>query len=166
MEAGDRQAQQVLAWALLLGVADRPVDAAAARRLLKPLATEVPTVDPTVRIGLARATLLLEPRSAAALQAAADDLASIQESQVPEATYTIALLRRAPALVARHGTAAGLEALQHAADMGHPSACLDLGRRLATGHGLRRDPVAARRYLGFAAERGLPGAQQALTTLK
>lgn len=166
VEAGDRQAQQVLAWALLLGVADRPVDAAAARRLLKPLATEVPTVDPTVRIGLARATLLLEPRSAAALQAAADDLASIQESQVPEATYTIALLRLAPALVARHGTAAGLEALQHAADMGHPSACLDLGRRLATGHGLRRDPVAARRYLGFAAERGLPGAQQALTTLK
>ena len=80
-------------------------------RLLKPLATEVPTVDPTVRIGLARATLLLEPRSAAALQAAADDLASIQESQVPEATYTIALLRLAPALVARHGTAAGLEAL-------------------------------------------------------
>ena len=85
---------------------------------------------------------------------------------MPEATYTIALLRLAPALVARHGTAAGLEALQHAADMGHPSACLDLGRRLATGHGLRRDPVAARRYLGFAAERGLPGAQQALTTLK
>jgi TPR repeat protein len=165
-ETGDPQARQVLAWSLLLGIEATPVDAPQARRLLRSLVPDAATADPSVRIGLARATLLLEPRSATALQAAADDLASIQESQVPEATYTLALLRLAPALAARHGPVAGLEALQHAADMGHPSACLDLGRRLAAGHGLRRDPIAARRYLGFAAERGLPGAQQALSTLR
>ncbi|MFM2342301.1 MAG: hypothetical protein RLZZ592_1954 [Pseudomonadota bacterium] len=163
--AGDLDAQLVRAWALLLGIENTPA-AAPARRLLDALAQGPRATEAAVRIGRARATLLLEPRAVTALQAAAAELETIQDSQVPEATYTVALLRLAPAVVARQGAAAGLEALQQAADLGHPSACLDLGRRLGAGQGLKRDTAAARRYLGFAAERGLPGAHRALAALK
>lgn len=165
-DGGSETARLVRAWSLLLGIDGQKVDAGQARELLDTLTRGPQPPEPAVLIGQARATLLLDGRSVSALEGAAAGLESIQESQVPEATYTIALLRLAPAVVARRGAAAGLEALQQAADMGHPSACLDLGRRLAAGQGLKRDPVAARRYLAFAASRGVPGAPQAATAAR
>jgi TPR repeat protein len=55
--------------------------------------------------------------------------------------------------------------LQQAADLGHASACFELGRRLASGTGLRRDLVGARRYLGYAEAKGVPGAAQAAAAI-
>ena len=84
-----------------------------------------------------------------------------------EALYTLALLQLASSPGTRSAGAEALATLQQAADAGHPSACLDLGRRLATGApGLRRDLPAARRYLHFAAEKQVPGAAAALASLR
>jgi TPR repeat protein len=64
------------------------------------------------------------------------------------------------------GLSTGIATLQQAADTGHASACFELGRRIGTGAGLRRDLVAARRYLGYAESKGVPGAAKELAALR
>ena len=154
------------AWQLLLGTDGTPPDARAAERLLANLDHD-PQWGTAAVVAQARTTLALRGRSASTLQTAVARLDQLPEPQPAEAHYTRALLYLAPAQANRAGgQQSGLDALQHAADLGHASACFDLGRRLASGHGLRRDPVAARRYLGYADTKGVPGAAQALAALR
>jgi hypothetical protein len=162
----DPRLRLVRAWQLLLGTDATPPDARAAERLLANLDND-PQWGNAAVVAQARATLALRGRSASTLQTAVARLDQLPEPQPAEVHYTRALLHLAPALANRAGgPQSGLDALQHAADLGHASACFELGRRLASGHGLRRDPVAARRYLGYADTKGVPGAAQALAALR
>lgn len=162
----DPRLRLVRAWQLLLGTDGTPPDARAAERLLANLDHD-PQWGTAAVVAQARTTLALRGRSASTLQTAVARLDQLPEPQPAEAHYTRALLHLAPALANRAGgQQSGLDALQHAADLGHASACFELGRRLASGHGLRRDPVAARRYLGYADTKGVPGAAQALAALR
>lgn len=162
----DPRVRVVRAWQLLLGPDGVEPDPRAAERLLEGLAGD-PQLGSAAVIGQARAALALRGRSVPALQAAIDALDTLPEPALPEAVYTRALLQLAPAYASRlGGPQTGLATLQQAADLGHASACFELGRRLASGHGVRRDPVAARRYLGYADAKGVPGAAQALAALR
>ncbi|WP_310460821.1 hypothetical protein [Sphaerotilus sp.] len=162
----DPRARLVRAWQLLLGTDGVTPDPRAAERLLEGLANEPPLASATV-IAQARATLWLNSRSAPKLQAAASALEALPDPQQPEALYTLALVQLTPAFSARvGGLQAGLATLQQAADLGHASACFELGRRLASGAGLRRDLVGARRYLGYAEAKGVPGAAQAAAAIR
>lgn len=160
------RARLVRAWQLLLGTDGVTPDPRAAERLLEGLANEPQLASATV-IAQARATLWLNSRSAPRLQAAASALEALPDPQQPEALYTLALVQLTPAFSARvGGLQAGLTTLQQAADLGHASACFELGRRLASGAGLRRDLVGARRYLGYAEAKGVPGAAQAAAAIR
>lgn len=162
----DPRAQLVRAWQLLLGPGGSRPDPQAAERLLAGL-VQHPHLASAAVVGQARATLALNGRSATALQAAAATLDALPDPHQPEALYTLALLQLQPALSARlGGVQPGLATLQHAADLGHASACFELGRRLASGNGLRRDLVAARRYLGYAQAKGVPGAADLAARLR
>ena len=162
----DPRAQLVRAWQLLLGLGGSRPDPQAAERLLAGLVKD-PDLASAAVVGQARATLALNGRSATALQAAASTLGALPDPHQPEALYTLALLQLQPALSARlGGVQPGLATLQHAADLGHASACFELGRRLASGNGLRRDLVAARRYLGYAQAKGVPGAAEFAARLR
>lgn len=162
----DPRARLVRAWQLLLGAEGTPPDPRAAEGLLDGLAATPQLASATV-IGQARVKLSLNGRSAAALQAAAASLEGLPDPQQPEALYTLALLQLSPALSTRlGGPQQGLASLQQAADLGHASACFELGRRLASGNGLRRDLAAARRYLGYAEAKGVPGAARAAAAVR
>jgi hypothetical protein len=162
----DPRARLVRAWQLLLGMDGVVPDPGAAERLLDGLANE-PRLAGAAVIAQARATLGLHSRSAPKLQAAASALDALPDPPQPEALYTLALVQLTPAFSARAGgLQAGLATLQEAADLGHASACFELGRRLASGAGLRRDLVGARRYLGYAEAKGVPGAAQAAAALR
>lgn len=166
---GDERARVILAWKLLLGVDAPAPDAAQAARLLDALPATAgdERLAIAATIGRARAVLAGAGRSPAALQGAIAALQALPEPPQAEALYTLALLQLASSPGARSAGADALATLQQAADAGHPSACLDLGRRLATGApGLRRDLPAARRYLHFAAEKQVPGAAAALASLR
>lgn len=165
----DPRARVVRAWQLLTGADGIATDAHTAERLLDGLErrTGDPPVGSAAVIGQARATLALRPRSLTALQNAAAALDALPAPPPPEALYTLALLQLAPTYATPlGGPQTGLATLQQAADLGHASACFALGRRLASGNGLRRDPVAARRYLHYAEAKGVPGAAQALGALR
>lgn len=166
---GDTRAAVVLGWKRLVAPGGS-VDAAAVRDLFDQ-AARTPPADPrlaaAVVIGQARLALP-PPRgrpSPADLQAAIARLDDLGHGAAlpPEGLYTLALLHLARPAV---GTVAGLAALQQAADAGHPGACLDLGRRLAAGQGLPRDTAAARRYITFAAGKGVPEAGLVLASLR
>jgi hypothetical protein len=164
---GDRRARVILAWKLLLGIDAPAPDARQAARLLDDLPDPLPDerVASAAAIGRARAIAAGAGRTPATLQSAIATLAALPDPPPAEALYTLALLQLATS--PRGTDADGLAALQQAADAGHPSACLDLGRRLASGApGLRRDLPAARRYMNFAAEKQVPGAAAALATLR
>lgn len=162
----DPRARLVRAWQLLLGTDGVTPDPRAAERLLDGL-TQEPQLASAAVIGQARATLGMHSRSAPKLQAAASALDTLPDPQQPEALYTLALVQLTPAFSARAGgLQTGLATLQQAADLGHASACFELGRRLASGAGLRRDLVGARRYLGYAEAKGVPGAAQAAAALR
>lgn len=166
---GDDRARVMLAWKLLLGVDAPAPDAAQAARLLDtlPAAAGDERLAIAATIGRARAVLAGAGRAPAALQGAIAALQALPEPPPAEALYTLALLQLASSPGTRSAGAEALATLQQAADAGHPSACLDLGRRLATGApGLRRDLPAARRYLHFAAEKQVPGAAAALASLR
>jgi hypothetical protein len=172
-QAGERAApadprlRLVRAWQLLLGPDGVAPDPRSAEHLLDGLADD-PRLGSAAVIGQARAALLLRGRSTAALQAAATSLEALPEPAPPEALYTLALIQLAPALTPRAGPAPpGLATLQQAADLGHASACFELGRRLAGGGAsMKRDVAAARRYLAYAEAKGVPGAAQALENLR
>ena len=162
----DPRARLVRAWQLLLGVGGVSPDPRAAERLLAGLNPEPRLANATV-IAQARLTLSLNHRSVSALQAAATALERLPDPPPPEGLYTLALLQLHPVLSARlGGTQQGLSTLQLAADLGHASACFELGRRLAQGTGLRRDLAAARRYLGYAQTKGVPGAAELVQRLR
>jgi TPR repeat protein len=162
----DPRARLVRAWQLLLGTDGVTPDPGAAERLLDGLANE-PRLASAAVIAQARVTLGLHSRSAPKLQAAASALDALPAPPQPEALYTLALVQLTPAFSARAGgLQAGLATLQQAADLGHASACFELGRRLASGAGLRRDLVGARRYLGYAEAKGVPGAAQAAAAIR
>jgi TPR repeat protein len=162
----DPRARLVRAWQLLLGTDGVTADPRAAERLLDGLSRE-PGLASAAVIAQARATLALNSRSASPLQTAAAALDALPDPQLPEALYTLALLQLTPALAARlGGPQQGLTTLQQAADLGHASACFELGRRLASGTGLRRDLAGARRYLGYAEAKGVPGAAQAAAAIR
>ena len=167
----DARVRLVRGWQLLLGPDGASTDARAAERLFDGL-TDDPRLGSAAVIGRARATLALRGRSFSALQAAADTLEALPDPHQPEALYTLALIQLAPPMAARAGgLQEGIATLQQAADLGHASACFELGRRLAIGNGaggsgMKRDVAAARRYLGYAEAKGVPGAAQALANLR
>ena len=162
----DPRLRLVRAWQLLLGTGGATPDARSAEQWLAGLDPE-PALAGPVAIARARLALALNPRSTAALLSAASSLEQLPTPLEPEALYTLALLQLQPALAGRLGGAQpGLATLQLAADLGHPSACLELGRRLAQGQGLRRDQVAARRYVGYAQAKGVPGATELAQRLR
>lgn len=167
----DARVRLVRGWQLLFGTDGVAIDARAAERLFDGL-TDDPRLGSAAVIGRARTTLALRGRSVSALQAAADTLAALPDPHQPEALYTLALIQLAPPMAARAGGLQdGIATLQQAADLGHASACFELGRRLAIGNGaggsgMKRDAVAARRYLGYAEAKGVPGAAQALANLR
>jgi TPR repeat protein len=162
----DPRARLVRAWQLLLGTDGVTPDPRAAEHLLDGLDSD-PRLGSAAVVAQARATLWLRSRSAPALQAAATALAALPDPQQPEALFTLALVQLTPPFAARAGgLQEGLATLQQAADLGHASACFELGRRLASGTGLRRDLVGARRYLGYAEAKGVPGAAQAAAALR
>lgn len=164
VEQGDLRARVIYAWKLLLGVDNTLVDTRDADRLLHRSFTDS-QVAAAARIGQARAALALGNRSS--LQSSILGLEALHDPALqPEVNYTLGLIRLTPAMAGVPGSAAqGLASLQQAADAGHASACLELGRRLAAGNGINRDVAAARRYLDKAAGQGLPGARQALADL-
>ena len=162
----DPRAQLVRAWQLLLGTHGVSPDPRAAERMLHSLDRE-PGLAGAAVVAQARVTLALNSRSAATLLAAVSTLESLPDPDQPEGLYTLALLQLSPVLSARLGGAErGLSTLQQAADLGHASACFELGRRLASGNGLRRDLVAAKRYLGYAQAKGVPGAADAADAIR
>lgn len=162
----DPRVQLVRAWQLLLGPDGVTPDPRGAERLLDGLDGDS-ALATSVVLARARATLWLRSRSVSALQAAATALEELPEPHAPEALYTLALVQLTPAMAARTGgPSAGIDTLRLAADTGHASACFELGRRLGTGAGLRRDLVAARRYLGYAESKGVPGAAKELAALR
>lgn len=161
----DPRVRLVRAWQLLLGPDGTP-DPRSAERLLDGLDSD-PALATSVVLARARATLWLRSRSVSALQAAATALEELPEPHSPEALYTLALVQLTPAMAARTGgSSAGIDTLQQAADTGHASACFELGRRFGAGAGLRRDLAAARRYLGYAESKGVPGAAKELAALR
>lgn len=168
----DPRLRLVRAWQLLLGPDGVAPDPRAAERLLDGLADDH-RVGTEAVIGQARVALLLRSRSLTALQTAATSLEALPEPVPAEALYTLALIQLAPAMLPRAGgPSPGFASLQQAADLGHASACFELGRRLAAGSGpgggtgVKRDVAAARRYLGYAEAKGVPGAAQALASLR
>jgi hypothetical protein len=161
----DPRARLIRAWQLLLGTDSVAPDPRAAERLLDGLDAH-PQLGSATVIARARATLWLRSRSVTALQTAATALEMLADPQQPEALFTLALVQLTPTFAARTGgPQQGLVTLQQAADLGHASACFELGRRLASGTGLRRDLVGARRYLGYAEAKGVPGAAQAAAAI-
>lgn len=164
VEQGDMRARVIYAWKLLLGVDNTLVDVRDADRLLHRSFTDS-QVATTARIGQARAAVTQGSRSG--LQSAILGLEALQDPALkPEIDYTLGLIRLAPAMAGQPGNAAqGMASLKQAADAGHASACLELGRRLATGNGISRDVKEARRYIDSAVGQGLPGARQALAEL-
>lgn len=171
--SADPRARLVRAWQVLLGTDGVAADPRAAEPLLEGLPAQLERLErgsalhSAAVIGQARATLELHGRSAAALQTAATALDALPAPPMPEALYTLALVQLTPVFAARvGGLQTGLTTLQQAADLGHASACYALGRRLASGTGLRRDLAGARRYLGYAEAKGVPGAAQALAALR
>lgn len=162
----DPRIRLVRAWQLLLGPDGVTPDPRGAERLLDGLEQD-PALAHAVVLARARATLWLRSRSVSALQATATALEELPQPPSPEALYTLALVQLTPALAARTGgLSAGIATLQQAADTGHASACFELGRRLGAGAGLRRDLAAARRYLGYAESKGVPGAAKELAALR
>lgn len=162
----DPRVRLVRAWQLLLGPDGLTPDPRGAERLLDGLDGD-PALATSVVLARARATLWLRSRSVSALQAAATALEDLPEPRPPEALYTLALVQLTPAMATRNGgPSAGIDTLQQAADTGHASACFELGRRLGAGAGLRRDLAAARRYLGYAESKGVPGAAKELAALR
>lgn len=162
----DPRIRLVRAWQLLLGPDGVTPDPRGAERLLDGLEQD-PALAHAVVLARARATLWLRSRSVSALQATATALEELPQPPSPEALYTLALVQLTPALATRTGgLSAGIATLQQAADTGHASACFELGRRLGAGAGLRRDLAAARRYLGYAESKGVPGAAKELAALR
>jgi len=162
----DPQVRLVRAWQLLLGPDGLTPDPRGAERLLDGLDND-PALATSVVLARARATLWLRSRSVSALQAAATALEALPEPHSPEALYTLALVQLTPVMATRTGgLSSGIATLQQAADTGHASACFELGRRLGAGAGLRRDLAAARRYLGYAESKGVPGAAKELAALR
>jgi hypothetical protein len=162
----DSGVRLVRAWQLLLGTGGATPDPRTAEQLLDGLDTD-PALAPSVVLARARATLWLRSRSISALQAAAAELEQLPQPPSPEALFTLALVQLTPAMAARSGgLSPGIATLQLAADTGHASACFELGRRLGSGAGLRRDLTAARRYLHYAESKGVPGAAKELAALR
>jgi hypothetical protein len=162
-EDGDTRAQLVLAWQLLLGASGMPKDVDAARRWID-RAQATASRDPLWSAAKALYDVNQEV-TPDVIRAAADDLGRAADAGVVEARFwqaRIYLAENSPMYDLRRG----MQLLQQAADRRHTRAAFQLGERYAKGEGVRRDPLAARRYLTQAAADGLPEAREALAALR
>lgn len=161
-QAGQTQAQLILAWQKLLGAGGATKDVAGAARLLEQAA---PQARESSLWQAAKAVQLLNQEALPDdIRAAAQDLDRAADKGLVEARYwqaRILLAEQSPL----HDARQGLRVLTQAADKGHAHAALMLGNKLAKGEDTRRDVRAARRYLQQAAGKGLTEANEALQKL-
>jgi TPR repeat protein len=162
-QAGEPQAQLILAWQLLLGAAGASKDVEAAGQWLD---KAQPHIGQEPHWQAAKAVWVLNQDAMPdAIRSAAQDLGRAADRGLVEARYwesRIYLEERSPAFDLKRG----LQTLTRAADQNHAHAALMLGERLAAGQGTRRDMVNARRYLQQAAGAGLFEARNALAKLR
>lgn len=158
--AGNVEARIVLGWRLVLGANGVAKDIPAAVQLFEQAAVMRPQ-DPLVRVGRVVA-LMNTDAMPQALREGGGELARIE---LAEAGYWLARLNLAPQspLFDLEG---GIRRLRSAADRGHASAALALGKRYLSGDGVPRDASRAKHYLGAAATAGAPEARKALTALQ
>jgi TPR repeat protein len=155
-EAGDRRAQLILAWQLLLGAGGTVKDVASAGLWLEK--GSAPAGQNSLWLAAKAVHVLNQDITPDAIRAAAADLHQAAERGVVEARFWeagIYLEERGPAYDLKRG----IQTLTQAADQRHARAALALGERFAKGQGVRRDTAAARRYLQIAALAGLRVAQ-------
>lgn len=161
-QAGQTQAQLILAWQKLLGAGGATKDVAGAARLLEQAAPQ--TRESSLWQAAKAVQLLNQEALPDDIRAAAQDLDRAADKGLVEARYwqaRILLAEQSPL----HDARQGLRVLTQAADKGHAHAALMLGNKLAKGEDTRRDVRAARRYLQQAAGKGLTEANEALQKL-
>ena len=156
-------AEEVYAWALLLGTPAIPKDVAAAKQWIEQARAEQPA-EPLVRAASAVATLNADAMPEE-LRIAYADLLDTANLGLVESRYW-----QSRVLLGAHGPTidlrAGIHNLTLAADAGHASAALALGKRYSVGDGVKRDLVRARRYLEQARGAGLAEAVKSLRELR
>ena len=156
---GDPEAATVLGWQLVLGAGGVAKDVPEATRLFNAAAAQTPRSG-LIQTGQVVALL----NSDATPQSLRDGLASLRQAEaggLVEARYWRARLQLAEQSPVRDARA-GLQAMNEAADMGHASAALEMGKRFAAGNGVRTDNRRATSYLQRAASAGLPEAKAEL----